>query len=252
MRSAESILFFPFPYECLQSLLNSYALIGFYVCSLFGRYKSTKHLMDSARTYWSANACQSSHADHVGISHWLSGLYNSSRNMNTASDFKQWLHAMKMVARLPGGTPPEFRRKVIGYCATEWTKRWGERESASEHSKMFAFLCLQLWLALADRHLHTTGIDWQKEESKCLSDDTWLDDDEELGIQIVKVRILSIHSIRIYNFTINSLIIIEFGRICIELDQACSPAPMEISIKQNWNVFCSDTHDGIQKLAIVK
>lgn len=32
--------------------------------------------------------------------------------LNTASDFNQWLHAMKMVARLPGGTPPEFRRKV--------------------------------------------------------------------------------------------------------------------------------------------
>lgn len=31
---------------------------------------------------------------------------------NTSSDFNQWLHAMKMVARLPGGMPPEFRRKV--------------------------------------------------------------------------------------------------------------------------------------------
>lgn len=29
-----------------------------------------------------------------------------------ASDFNQWLHAMKMVARLPGGMPIEFRRKV--------------------------------------------------------------------------------------------------------------------------------------------
>lgn len=28
------------------------------------------------------------------------------------SDFNQWLHAMKMVARLPGGMPPDFRRKV--------------------------------------------------------------------------------------------------------------------------------------------
>lgn len=48
----------------------------------------------------------------------------------------------------------------------------------------FPFL-LQLWLALADRHLHTSGIDWNKEQTKCLSD-AWLDDDEELGIQIVK------------------------------------------------------------------
>lgn len=31
---------------------------------------------------------------------------------DAASDYNQWLHAMKLVARLPGGTPPEFRRKV--------------------------------------------------------------------------------------------------------------------------------------------
>lgn len=30
----------------------------------------------------------------------------------TISDYIQWLHAMKLVARLPGGVPPEFRRKV--------------------------------------------------------------------------------------------------------------------------------------------
>lgn len=28
------------------------------------------------------------------------------------SDFNQWLHAMKMVSQLPGGMPPDFRRKV--------------------------------------------------------------------------------------------------------------------------------------------
>lgn len=78
----------------------------------------------------------------------------SINTLNATSDFNQWLHAMKMVARLPGGTPPEFRRK--------------------------------LWLALADRHLHTSGIDWNKEQTKCLSSETWLDDDEELGTQIVK------------------------------------------------------------------
>lgn len=49
---------------------------------------------------------------------------------------------------------------------------------------------------MADRHLHTTGIDWNKEQMKCLSDDTWLDDDEELGIQIVKVR----HTFQSTNF----------------------------------------------------
>jgi hypothetical protein len=33
---------------------------------------------------------------------------------DNANDFNQWLNAMKMVARLPGGMPPEFRRKVQG------------------------------------------------------------------------------------------------------------------------------------------
>lgn len=28
------------------------------------------------------------------------------------SGFTQWLDAMKMVARLPGGIPPEFRKRV--------------------------------------------------------------------------------------------------------------------------------------------
>lgn len=36
----------------------------------------------------------------------------SIMQINATSDFNQWLHAMKMVAGLPGGTPPEFRRKV--------------------------------------------------------------------------------------------------------------------------------------------
>lgn len=31
----------------------------------------------------------------------------------SAADYNQWLHAMKMVAGLPGGMPPEFRRKVF-------------------------------------------------------------------------------------------------------------------------------------------
>lgn len=39
-----------------------------------------------------------------------------STSNTTTSDFNEWLRAMKMVARLPGGMPPEFRRKVLnGY-----------------------------------------------------------------------------------------------------------------------------------------
>lgn len=71
----------------------------------------------------------------------------------TTSDFTEWLHAMKMVAGLPGGMPSDFRKK--------------------------------LWLALADKHLQTRNIDWSIEQSKCLSDH-WRADDEELGVQIVK------------------------------------------------------------------
>lgn len=38
---------------------------------------------------------------------------DASSAADISSDFNQWLHAMKMVARLPGGMPPEFRKKVI-------------------------------------------------------------------------------------------------------------------------------------------
>ncbi|XP_053671501.1 uncharacterized protein LOC128721745 [Anopheles nili] len=82
--------------------------------------------------------------------------YNISKKMgvpDTQSDFNQWLHAMKMVARLPGGMPAEFRRK--------------------------------LWMALADRYLKTRSINWEEESAKCLGEQSD-EDDEELGIQIVK------------------------------------------------------------------
>ncbi|XP_023174352.2 uncharacterized protein LOC111601803 isoform X1 [Drosophila hydei] len=69
------------------------------------------------------------------------------------SDYNQWLHAMKLVARLPGGTPPEFRRK--------------------------------LWLSLADKYLKSKNVDWTQQREKCFCEE-WREDDEELGIQIVK------------------------------------------------------------------
>lgn len=91
---------------------------------------------------------------------------------NDSSDFLQWLHAMKMVARLPGGMPPEFRRK--------------------------------LWLALAEQYLQSKDVDWAKEEPKCMGEEHG-EDDEELGIQIVKVESkicphLCIDCINIYVF----------------------------------------------------
>ncbi|EDV93101.1 GH19119 [Drosophila grimshawi] len=72
---------------------------------------------------------------------------------DAASDYNQWLHAMKLVARLPGGTPPEFRRK--------------------------------LWLSLADKYLKLKNVDWAEQREKCFCEE-WREDDEELGIQIVK------------------------------------------------------------------
>nr|XP_012216603.1 PREDICTED: LOW QUALITY PROTEIN: uncharacterized protein LOC105668696 [Linepithema humile] len=69
------------------------------------------------------------------------------------SGFIQWLDAMKKVAKLQGGMPPEFRKR--------------------------------LWLTLAERHLEQRGVDWKQAEKVCFNE--WSNpDDEELGIQIVK------------------------------------------------------------------
>ncbi|KAJ9601786.1 hypothetical protein L9F63_000078, partial [Diploptera punctata] len=69
------------------------------------------------------------------------------------SGFTQWHEAMKMVARLPGGIPPEFRRR--------------------------------LWLTLAEKHLQERGVDWSHAERFCFNE--WSNpDDDELGVQIVK------------------------------------------------------------------
>ncbi|CAB3364668.1 Hypothetical predicted protein [Cloeon dipterum] len=69
------------------------------------------------------------------------------------SGFVQWRDAMKMVAKMPGGIPAEFRRR--------------------------------LWLTLAERHLTARGVDWAQTERVIFSD-TSNPDDEELGVQIVK------------------------------------------------------------------
>ncbi|KAI5749464.1 hypothetical protein M8J76_007544 [Diaphorina citri] len=69
------------------------------------------------------------------------------------SGFEQWHSAMKMVARLAGGIPQEFRKT--------------------------------LWLTLAEKHLMSRGVDWVQAEKLCFNE--WSNpDDEELGVQIVK------------------------------------------------------------------
>lgn len=69
------------------------------------------------------------------------------------SGFRQWHDAMMMCARLPGGIPQEFRRR--------------------------------LWLTLAEKHLQARGVSWPHAESFCFNE--WSNpDDDELGDQIVK------------------------------------------------------------------
>ncbi|CAK1604250.1 unnamed protein product [Parnassius mnemosyne] len=67
--------------------------------------------------------------------------------------FAEWLHAMKLVARLPAGVPQHFRRK--------------------------------LWLTLSERHLASRKIDWPTAERACFRG-TAQPDDTELGAQIIK------------------------------------------------------------------
>ncbi|KAJ2947026.1 hypothetical protein O0L34_g16371 [Tuta absoluta] len=68
--------------------------------------------------------------------------------------YGEWLHAMRLVARLPAGVPQHFRKK--------------------------------LWLTLSERYLTASGIDWAAAERACFRG-TALPDDEQLGAQILKV-----------------------------------------------------------------
>ncbi|CAB3243474.1 unnamed protein product [Arctia plantaginis] len=67
--------------------------------------------------------------------------------------YAEWLHAMRLVARLPAGVPQHFRKK--------------------------------LWLTLSNRHLTARDIDWTSAERACFRG-TAQPDDTELGSQILK------------------------------------------------------------------
>lgn len=73
----------------------------------------------------------------------------------TAGDtgFAQWRDAMKMVARLPGGIPRDFRKK--------------------------------LWLTLAERYVASRKLDWESTQRVCFNE-RCNPDDHNLGVQIVK------------------------------------------------------------------
>ncbi|OUC39715.1 TBC domain protein [Trichinella nativa] len=73
--------------------------------------------------------------------------------MKSESGFQQWLEAMRAVARLPGGIPHDFRRKM--------------------------------WLNLAENYLKTVGIDWNEIRLRTFSEKL-NPDDNELNMQIVK------------------------------------------------------------------
>ncbi|XP_015787910.1 TBC1 domain family member 30 isoform X2 [Tetranychus urticae] len=69
------------------------------------------------------------------------------------SGFNQWHDAMRMVARLPGGIPNEFRKK--------------------------------LWLTLSERFIESRNINWSKTSKFCFNEKCNPEDDS-LGTQIVK------------------------------------------------------------------
>ena len=51
------------------------------------------------------------------------------------------------------------------------------------------FQHFQLWLTLAERYLNTKAVDWKKAERTCFNE--WSNpDDDELGLQIVRVSFL--------------------------------------------------------------
>ncbi|XP_076337762.1 TBC1 domain family member 30-like isoform X2 [Tachypleus tridentatus] len=89
------------------------------------------------------------------INHVISGLdiKTSTTSFPGDSGFVQWHDAMRMVARLPGGIPQEFRKR--------------------------------LWLTLGDRHLQKQKIDWETTKKLYFNEKTNSDDDR-LGSQIIK------------------------------------------------------------------
>lgn len=86
-----------------------------------------------------------------------------------------------MVARLPGGVPAEFRRKVLFNRNFDLLL---DHVIVGLYSRSHIFL--QLWLTLAEQHFLRIGVDWTTIESTCFSD-TSNADDEELDAQIARV-----------------------------------------------------------------
>lgn len=72
-----------------------------------------------------------------------------------------------------------------------WKVLKNSKSSLLQVYKKRTNILLQLWLTLAERHLEQRGVDWKQAEKVCFNE--WSNpDDEELGIQIVKVSIYNI------------------------------------------------------------
>ena len=66
-----------------------------------------------------------------------------------------------------------------------------------------------MWLTLAERYLNSKSVDWKKAERTCFNE--WSNpDDDELGLQIVRVRIEKNREI---NFTENLFVYFFFNFI---------------------------------------
>ena len=64
---------------------------------------------------------------------------------------------------------------------------------------------LQLWVTLSERYLSSKGVDWPKAERFCFNE--WSNpDDDELGLQIVRVSDDSLEITVIFNQLQNSII----------------------------------------------
>lgn len=60
------------------------------------------------------------------------------------------------------------------------------KSQTRELIEVVCWLCLQVWLTLADQYLHSISIDWEKTLRFAFNERSNPDDDS-LGIQIVKV-----------------------------------------------------------------
>ncbi|XP_041976376.1 uncharacterized protein LOC121731103 isoform X1 [Aricia agestis] len=98
------------------------------------------------------NLASSSRTTTAGDANARFGLTPGSEGPGEGG-FAEWLHAMRLVARLPAGVPQHFRKK--------------------------------LWLTLAEKHLTARGIEWAGAERACFRG-TAMPDDTELSAQILK------------------------------------------------------------------